>query len=74
MVEITEDVNAHIADIASHINNEAQMVTRVSSNMKQMESFATNTQATSEECVAMSNELYEQVNLMNSKVAEFKLE
>ena len=62
---------SHIAEIAENIEKENEMVEKVASNMKQMEDFASNTQATSEECVALSNELYEQANLMNSKVKEF---
>lgn len=35
--------------------------------------FATSTSATSEECVSLSNELYEQVNRMNEMIEHFKV-
>lgn len=73
VVALTDDVNAHIQDIAKNIDNESVLVDRVSSQMKSMESFTTNTQATSEECVALSDELYAQVNLMNQKIQGFRL-
>ena len=74
VVEITNDMNNHISEIAENIDREADMVTKVSENIKQMESFTINTQATSEECVALSKELYEQANLMHEKVTEFTVE
>lgn len=73
VVELTEDVNAHISAIASNIGDEADIVSKVSDNVKHMETFASNTKMTSEECVALSDELYKQVNLMNEKITQFKL-
>lgn len=73
VVTLTDDVNSHIAAIAKNINVEAALVGKVSDSMKSMESFTTNTQATSEECVALSDELYAQVDLMNEKIMEFKI-
>lgn len=73
VVTLTDDVNAHIAAISKNIDEEAELVEKVSANMKNMENFTTNTQATSEECVALSEELYAQVDLMNQKINEFKL-
>lgn len=73
VVTLTDDVNAHIASIAKNIDDETTMVEHVSKQMKNMEGFTTNTQATSEECVALSDQLYAQVALMNEKIKEFKL-
>jgi len=73
VVTLTDDVNSHIAIIAKNIDDEAALVEQVSVNMKNMESFTANTQATSQECVALSDELYAQVDLMNDKIREFKL-
>lgn len=73
VVTLTDDVNAHIVKIARNIDDEAALVEKVSQNMKSMENFTTNTQATSEECVALSDELYAQVALMNEKIKEFKI-
>lgn len=73
VVELTAEVNKQIEIIAENIENETAMVSNVSENIKHMEDFATNTQATSEECVALSDDLYAQVNLMNQKITEFRL-
>ena len=35
--------------------------------------FAENTSATAEECVALSNELYDQVDCMNGMIDKFKV-
>lgn len=73
VVEITSDVNEHVIAISGNIDRDVAMVDEVSEQMKRMSDFTTNTQATSEECVALSGELYRQVNLMNEKIAEFKI-
>jgi len=73
VVTLTEDVNEHIIAIAKNIDEEATLVDQVSDRMKSMEDFTSNTQATSQECVALSEELYAQVDLMNQKINEFKL-
>ena len=70
---MTAEVNKQIEIIAENIEHETAMVSNVSENIKHMEDFATNTQATSEECVALSDDLYAQVNLMNQKITEFRL-
>ena len=74
VVEITDAVNAHISEIAANIEHEAEMVEHVSENVSRMEEFAASTRTTSEECVSLSKELYEQANRMNEKVSEFKVE
>lgn len=73
VVSLTDEVNSHVIAIAKNIDDEAKLVENVSEHMKSMESFTTNTQATSQECVALSDELYAQVDLMNEKIKEFKL-
>lgn len=73
VVTYMNDVNEHISLIAKNIDDESELVGKVSEQMKNMESFTSNTQATSEECVALSDELYAQVDLMNEKIKEFKL-
>lgn len=73
VVELTEDVNNHVLTIASNIDSEAQMVQNVSSNMRDMKGFADNTKSTSKQCVALSDDLYTQVDLMNEKIAAFKI-
>lgn len=73
VVVLTDDVNDHIVSIAKNIDDEASMVEQVSKQMKNMEDFTSNTQATSQECVALSDQLYAQVALMNEKIKEFKI-
>lgn len=73
-VELTQKVHEQLKTIAENINNEVELVAGVSGHMEKMGSFTTNTQATSQECVALSDDLYNQVNLMNEKINVFKLE
>ncbi|MGN0342821.1 MAG: methyl-accepting chemotaxis protein [Roseburia sp.] len=73
VVEKTEDVNNHVQEIADSIRQETEIIDAVTKNFMNMEDFTTNTSATSEECVALSNELYEQVDRMHSILARFKL-
>ena len=73
VVTITKDVNEHVSVISENIDRDANMVKDVAERMKDMNTFASNTQATSEECVELSNELYSQVDLMKDKVSEFRI-
>ncbi len=73
VVEITNDFNNHVEMIVSSIKEETELVDAVSGNVDQMESFATNTSATSEECVALSSELYDQVEVMNKQINAFRI-
>ena len=73
VVAKTEDVNRHVQAIADSIRQETEIIDAVTKNFMNMEDFTTNTSATSEECVALSNELYEQVDRMHSIIARFKL-
>lgn len=74
ILEKNANVNDHVKDIASSIRSEVQIIDLVSNNFKTMEDFATNTSSTSEECVALSNELYEQVDRMHEIIAQFKVD
>lgn len=74
IVEITNDVNEHIQDIAVCIDSESESVGQVKEAMANMGSFTTNTQATSQECVALSTVLYEQVNIMKQEIGNFKID
>ena len=66
-------MDKHIDAISECIKTGDILVKGVYDEMKDMESFTTNTQATSEECVALSGILFEQSELMNEKVNQFKL-
>ncbi len=74
VVEKTQNVNTHVQDIAQTIRQESDVMNQMSQNFSEMEDFTTNTSATSEECVAMSNELYEQVDRMYSIIGKFRIE
>lgn len=73
VVDITKQVDEHIGLIVSSIKEENDLVIAVSQNVDQMDGFATNTSATSEECVALSNELYNQVEVMNKEINTFRI-
>lgn len=73
VVDINHEMDKHIDAISECIKTGDILVKGVYDEMKNMESFTTNTQATSEECVALSGILFEQSELMNEKVNQFKL-
>lgn len=73
VVDITTDVNDHVRSISGNIDQDVAKVQGVAEQMKSMSDFTTNTQATSEECVALASELYRQVGVMNEKIGEFKI-
>lgn len=73
VVDITEDVHNHIGMIVDSVKDETELVKAVSEKVEQMDAFATNTSATSEECVALSSELYDQVEVMHKEISSFKL-
>lgn len=73
VVAKTEDVNRHVQAIADSIRQETEIMDAVTKNFTEMGDFTTNTSATSEECVALSNELYEQVDRMHGIISQFKL-
>ncbi len=73
VVVATEEVNKQISQIAECIVKSSQMTASVTEDMKSVEDFTTNTQATSEECVALAQTLYEQAALMQGNVEKFKM-
>lgn len=73
VVMATEEVNKQISQIAECIVKGSQMTSSVTDDMKRVEDFTTNTQATSEECVALAQTLYEQAALMQGNVEKFKM-
>lgn len=73
LVEITENVNSHVAGIAHNMEQENVNVMAVSDKIQEVQDFADNTKATSEDCVTLSKQLYELVDLMHEKIAEFKV-
>lgn len=73
VVNKSEDVNKYIKTIADSIENETEIINLVSKNFEEMSEFTSNTSATSEECVALSQELFEQVEKMNQIIEKFKV-
>ena len=73
IVGITSDVNAKIQGISSNIDEENIAIDSVKQQVDKMESFTANTQATSQECVALSTILNEQADNMQSAVKRFKI-
>lgn len=73
VVEKTGDVNNHIQAIADSIENETEIVGKVDRNFEEITGFTANTEATSRECVELSQELFEQVELMHSIIQKFKV-
>lgn len=73
LVEKTKNVNEQILMIAKSIDTENAVLKDILSRVLEMEQFSTNTTATSEELVSQSNELYHQVDKMNSMIEHFQL-
>lgn len=73
IVRITNDVDNRIQSIADCISDENTTVRAVKEAVSNMGDFTTNTQATSEECVAMSQVLNEQADNMQEAVRRFKI-
>lgn len=73
IVGITSEVNEKIMGITSLIAEENSAILQVREAIKNMEAFSTNTQATSEECVALSTMLNEQADQMQSAVNRFNI-
>lgn len=71
VVSMTEEVNDKITEISNCIAGGSEKVGALYDEMKKVEEYTTNTQATSEECVAMSNMLYEQAEAMKDNVSKF---
>jgi len=73
IVVITNDVNNRIQSISACIDEENDVVRNVKEAVDNMGSFTTNTQATSEECVALSDILNEQADNMQNAVKKFTI-
>ena len=71
IVIITNDVNDKIKGVLSCIEEETNTIRNVGEAIENMESFSVNTQATSQECVAMSEILNEQADNMKNAVNKF---
>ena len=71
IVTITNDVNNMIQSISVCIDDENESVKNVKEAVYNMSSFTTNTQATSQECVALSTILNEQADNMQNAVKKF---
>ena len=73
IVTITNDVNSKIQNISDCIEKEKDTINDVKTAVNNMGEFTTNTQATSEECVAMSQILNEQADNMQNAVNRFNI-
>lgn len=71
IVTITNEVNNMIQSISACIDDENESVKNVKEAVYNMSSFTTNTQATSQECVALSTMLNEQADNMQNAVKKF---
>lgn len=73
IVAITNDVNSKIRGISACIEEENNTVRNMKKAVDNMGAFTTNTQATSEECVALSSVLNEQADSMQNAVKKFNI-
>lgn len=73
IVEITNEVNERIQGITGCIEEEDTVVKSVKKAVETMESYSTNTQATSQECVALSNVLNAEADNMQNEVNKFTI-
>lgn len=71
IVKITDEVNGKIRGVADSIEEENRILADVKNSVRNVENFTTNTQATSEECVALSTVLNEQADHMQRAVKRF---
>lgn len=71
VVDMNQGVTNHITQISECIHNGDRLVQEVHEEMKQMTEFASSTQATSEECVALSGVLFEQSEIMKNQISRF---
>ncbi|MGN0437772.1 MAG: methyl-accepting chemotaxis protein [Lachnospiraceae bacterium] len=72
VVDITGDVNQKIQGISTCIEDEKYTIQNVKRAVENMGEFSANTQATSEECVALSTVLNEQADNMQNAVKKFR--
>lgn len=71
IVDITYDVNTKIQGISAYVEEEKHTIQNVKQAVENMGEFSSNTQATSEECVALSTVLNEQADNMQNAVKKF---
>lgn len=69
----TGNVNDHVLAIADSIESETEIIGSVNQSFQEISGFTTNTSATSEECVALSQELFEQVERMHKLMERFRV-
>lgn len=74
IVERTETVNEQMEKLSLDIEQNKATVEVVAGSFSDMNDFTTSTSSTSEECVALSNELYDQVDKMHEIMNKFTVE
>lgn len=74
IVNMNSSINETIHAIAESVRAESELVDGVNSAVIEMEDFTRNTQAMSQECVALSTTLNEEANKMKEAVSKFKVE
>lgn len=73
IVVSNQDVNEHIRSIVTSIENETEIMGSVGDNFKNISTHTMNNSATSQECVALSEELFTQVEKMHEIIGRFKV-
>lgn len=73
IMDITNEVSGKISKVTSCIEAENGSIIGVKKSVDTMNEFTANTQAMSEECVALSTELSEQSDNMKAAVSKFKI-
>lgn len=73
VVEKTENMHSHIAQMADSIREETTIVEDVSQIVLGIDDFAKETETTSKECVDMTKGLYDEVDTMHEIIGRFEL-
>ena len=73
VVAKTENVHAHITEIADSIREETTIVEDVSHSIFGIDDFAKEAETTSKECVDMTKGLYDEVDTMHEIIGRFEL-
>lgn len=73
IVSKTQDVNDHVQEIVEAINSETEIISEVGGNFREISSHTMNNSATSEESVALSKELFDQVERMKDVISRFEV-
>lgn len=74
VVASTNDVNEHIRTIVSSIEKETEIIQSVSTEFSDISDHTMTNSATSQECVAMSQELFSQVERMHELLGRYKIQ